>query len=148
MLFSLSIEGIKLLQAFEGFCAKPYQCPGGYWTIGYGHVLKKEEEGLYQKGIDKEIAYELLKKDLAQIEESLNRLIGVMLKQNQIDAIGSFTFNVGGGAFQRSQVRSLINREEHDQVPKELLKWVWAGGRKHKGLLYRRQKEGEIYVSI
>ncbi len=147
MTFSLSNEGIKLLQSFEGFCSKPYRCLGGYWTVGYGHVLKREEEDLYEKEINEETAYRLLEKDLYQIEKSLSRLIDVTLRQNQIDALGSFTFNVGSGALQRSCVRRLVNREEHDQVPQELLKWIWAGGRKHKGLLYRRQKEGELYES-
>jgi lysozyme len=41
----------------------------------------------------------------------------------------SFTFNLGAGALQRSTLRRKVNREEHADVPAELSKWVWAGGK-------------------
>jgi lysozyme len=30
-------------------------------------------------------------------------------------------------------------------VPAEFLKWVWAGGRKLKGLVLRREAEASLY---
>ena len=58
----------------------------------------------------------------------------------------SFTFNLGSGALQRSTLRRKVNREEHADVPAELMKWVWAGGRKLKGLVKRRAAEINIYI--
>ena len=40
-----------------------------------------------------------------------------------------------------------VNREEHADVPVELMKWVWAGGRKLKGLLKRRRAEVLLYAT-
>jgi len=37
------------------------------------------------------------------------------------------------------------NREEHGDAPAELMKWVWADGRKLKGLVKRRKAEALLY---
>ena len=76
------------------------------------------------------------------------RLITAPLSNGQFDALVSFTFNLGAGALQRSTLRRKVNREEHADVPAELMKWVWAGGRKLKGLVKRRQAEASLYQSI
>ena len=60
-------------------------------------------------------------------------------------ALGSFAFNLGAGALQRSTLRRKVNREEHDAVPVEFRRWVWAGGRNLKGLIRRREAEAELY---
>ena len=75
------------------------------------------------------------------------RLIQVPLEDGQFDAICSFTFNLGAGALQRSTLRRKANREEHGAVPREFRRWVWAGGRKLKGLIRRREAEAELYAS-
>ena len=33
-----SHKGIDLIKEFEGLRLKAYKCPGGVWTIGYGHT--------------------------------------------------------------------------------------------------------------
>ena len=49
-----------------------------------------------------------------------------------LGALRSFTFNLSASALQRSTLRRKVNRGEHDAVPAELRRWVWAGGRKLK----------------
>ncbi|WP_220473985.1 lysozyme [Klebsiella pneumoniae] len=63
------------------------------------------------------------------------------------DALVSFTFNLGAGALQRSTLRRKVNRGEHQAVPADLMKWVWAAGKRLPGLIRRRQAEGDAYVS-
>lgn len=41
--------------------------------------------------------------------------------------------------------RYSFNCEEHADVLAELMKWVWAGGRKLKGLVKRRRAEAFLY---
>ena len=67
------------------------------------------------------------------------------LSPEQFDALVSFTFNLGGGALQRSRLRALVNREEHDEVLDEFPRWVWAGGRVLRGLVRRRLREARLY---
>ena len=59
----------------------------------------------------------------------------------------SFAFNLGAAALQRSTLRRKVNREEHDAVPRKFRRWVWAGGRRLKGLVRRREAETELYAS-
>ena len=74
------------------------------------------------------------------------RLIKIPLTDNQFAALVSFTFNLGGGALQRSTLRQKVNRKEHGEVPAEFMKWVRAGGRKLPGLIKRRAAEAALYV--
>jgi lysozyme len=97
--------------------------------------------------VDEDEALELLRSDVGKAERAVLRLIAVPLTQGQFDALVSFTFNLGSGALQRSTLRRKVNREEHDDVPAELMKWVWAGGRKLKGLANRRRLESKYYRS-
>lgn len=138
--------GLSLIQRFEGFSATPYLCPAGWWTIGYGHVIREAEQGRLTQ-VDKATALKLLEQDVRIAEQAIAKLICVPLSQNQFDALVSFTFNLGPGALQRSTLRRIINRGEHEQVPAELLRWVWAGGRKLAGLARRRAAEGALYIS-
>ena len=136
-------NGIDLIKRFEGFSRTVYFCPAGYPTIGYGHVVKDDEN--FSAGIDEIQAEELLRQDAQIAERAVLRLINVPLTDGQFDALVSFTYNLGGGALQRSTLRRKINREEHEEVPKELMRWVWAGGRKLKGLVRRRAAEADLY---
>ena len=138
-------NGIDLIKRFEGFSGKVYICPAGYPTIGYGHVVKPHED--FSTGIDEARAEELLRQDAVIAERAVLRLIGVPLTDGQFDALVSFTYNLGGGALQRSTLRRKINREEHAEVPEQFMRWVWAGGRKLKGLVRRREAEAIIYSS-
>jgi lysozyme len=133
-------QGIDLIKRFEGFSATPYWCPGGYQTIGYGHVIRPEES-LSKKEITTKEAERLLKQDVVVAERAVRRFISIPLTKGQFDALVSFTFNLGSGALQRSTLRRRVNEAAHEEVPKELKKWVWAGGKRLKGLIKRRNAE-------
>ena len=138
-------EGLNLIKRFEGFSDTVYICPAGYPTIGYGHVVLAHEQDQFATGITQAEATELLRKDVRIAERAVLRLISVPLTDGQFDALVSFTFNLGAGALQRSTLRRKVNRVEHESVPAELLKWVWAAGKKNLGLTNRRKLEGQHY---
>ena len=96
-------------------------------------------------GISEEQADALLREDVGVAEEAVSRHILVALTDNQFDALVSFTFNVGSGALGRSTLKVRLNQGRYDEVPAELMKWVWAGGRKLPGLIRRRQAEAALY---
>lgn len=137
-------RGLDLVKSFEGFQPNPYLCPGGYQTIGYGHVIRGE---IYPNGILEADAQALLVADLAIAERAVLRLIPAPLTDGQFDALVSFTFNLGAGTLQRSTLRSKVNREEHEDVPEEFLRWVRAGGQVLRGLVRRRIAEAVLYRS-
>ncbi len=142
----LTDDGLALIKRFEGFAPEIYICPGGWPTVGYGHVVRDHERDQFVDGIDETTAEGLLRRDVETAERAVLRLIRVPLEDGRFDALCSFAFNLGAGALQRSTLRRKVNREEHASVPAEFRRWVWAGGRKLKGLVRRREAEVVIYA--
>lgn len=70
----------------------------------------------------------------------------VILLQNQYDAIVFLVFNIGLGAYQRSTLRSKVNRGEYELVASEFRKWVYIGAQRSKGLMKRRNVEANMYM--
>jgi lysozyme len=140
----VSNVGVNLIKHFEGFRANKYVCQAGYDTIGYGHKLKKGEDFDI---IDIMEAERILNLDLIDVCRGVNRLTHVSLRQNQYDAVVSFVFNLGLGAYQRSTLRTKINREEHDLAMQEFNRWIYIGVRKSVGLIKRRKAESLLYNS-
>lgn len=135
-------DGIDLIKRFEGFSSTVYICPAGYPTIGYGHLIRSSES---LTEITETEAEELLRRDVESAERAVLRLVNVPLTDGQFDALVSFTFNLGSGAFQRSTLRRKVNRQAHTEVPDQLMRWVWAGGRILNGLYVRRKQESLLY---
>ena len=142
----LTDDGLVLIKRFEGFAPEVYVCPGGWPTIGYGHVVRDHERERFADGIDEAAAEALLRRDVETAERAVLRLIRVPLDDGRFDALASFAFNLCAGALQRSTLRRKVNREEHGAVPGEFRRWVWAGGRKLKGLIRRREVEAALYA--
>ena len=113
----------------------------------YGHLLRPGEDEIFKNGISPEAGEALLIKDVLLAEQAVCRLIKVPLTDSQFDALVSFTFNLGSGALQRSTLRRKVNHEEHEEVPEQFLRWVWAGGRKLRGLIRRREEESLLYIT-
>ena len=141
---NISQTGLALIKHFEGYFPKPYLCPAGVKTIGYGHVIWPGETYTH---LTESQATQLLLKDLYQAERAVKRLIKTALTQGQFDALVSFTFNLGSGSLQRSTLRRKINRGDHKDAPAEFLKWSKCHGRVLRGLLRRRQAEARLYCA-
>lgn len=146
----LSDKGAAFIGRFEGFSAKLYNDPAGHCTIGYGHLVHRgncdgSEPAEFRKGITKKRARELLKEDAAAAAAAIDARVTVKLKQHQFDALVSFVFNVGTGAFASSTLLKKLNAREYDAVPSELNRWVKAGGQTLPGLVTRRKAEGALF---
>ena len=139
----ISSVGLHLVEVSEGFRPAKYKDVAGYWTIGYGHYIKPWEK---LEVVTEQEAQVILEADLNDAESSVLRLIRVPLQDGQFDALVDFTFNLGGGALQRSTLRSCLNRGEYSDAANELPKWCMAGGRKWKALFDRRVKERNLFL--
>ena len=138
-----SPKGISLIKEFEGLRLKAYKCPGGVWTIGYGHTAGVKPGML----ISKAQAEEYLKADLIAFERYLNGL-GLALNQNQFDALISFIYNVGTGNFSNSTLLRKVRANPQDNsIMDEFLRWVYSKGRVLPGLQRRRLAEMKLYFS-
>ena len=138
-----SPKGIALIKEFEGLRLKAYKCPGGVWTIGYGHTAGVKP-GMV---ISEAQAEEYLKADLIAFERYLNGL-GLALNQNQFDALVSFIYNVGTGNFSSSTLlRKIRVNPQANSIMDEFLRWVYSKGRVLPGLQRRRLDEMKLYFS-
>ena len=140
----ISTNLINFIKKFEGYSSHAYICLAGKKTIGYGHVLKEKEN---IETISEEKAEELLYDDINKASCSVIRNISAKLTQGQFVALTSFTFNLGAASLQRSTLRQKVNRNEHSQVPSELMRWVYSCGKVIPGLVRRREEESNIYMS-
>ena len=92
----ISTKGLGLIKEFEGCELTAYICPAGVLTIGYGSTGTAVSSGMT---ITEAAAEALLLKDLVRFEKAVNELVKVTLSQGAYDALVSFTFNCGEGAF-------------------------------------------------
>jgi lysozyme len=72
----------------------------------------------------------------------------VPLRQNQFDALVSFSYNVGLPAFRSSTLLKKLNRDDYDGAAIEFHKWVKSGGKVLKGLVRRRASEALLFQGI
>lgn len=147
----LSDAGARFIGSFEGFSATLYDDPARHCTIGYGHLVHKgacngSEPAEFRKGITHKRAAELLRADAAVAIAEIRRRVTVPLTQTRFDALVSFVYNVGTGAFARSTLLKKLNARDFAAVPDELQKWVRAGGKTLPGLVRRRRAEGKLFA--
>ena len=88
----------------------------------------------------------LLRREVRHAERQVARLLKVSVTENQFSALASFTFNVGGGAFQSSTLKRKLNRGEIESAAKEFHRWKYAGGRVLLGLVKRRRAECALFL--
>ncbi len=134
-----------LCRPFEGLRLKPYICPAGYPTIGYGTVYKPDgtKVTMDDPPITKETAEEWL------VHELRNNYVAGVLKASPhlaahpkvLGALGDFAYNLGVPRYRASTLRRKIAEKDWDGAKDELMKWTRGGGRVLPGLLRRRQAE-------
>jgi lysozyme len=118
----------------------PYICPAGILTIGRGHTGADVVEGLIWSV---EQAEDALQQDMAVAHAQALALCPSLATASpgRRAAIADFVFNLGGGRLRASTLRRKINDGAWGDVPAELRKWVWGGGRRLPGLVHRREAE-------
>ena len=157
MAMTMSDHGKRLLAQWEGFERNVYLDVAGLPTIGVGHLLTKDELSSeriviggdaidYTLGLTDQQVYDLLGQDLERFERVVNDSVEPDLAQNQFDALVSFAFNVGGGAFRQSTLLKRLNARDFADVPSQLRRWIRSGGRIVQGLVNRRENEIKLWL--
>lgn len=137
-----SPEGIALIKSFESLRLEAYQDSADVWTIGWGHT-KTAREG---QTISEVQAEALFQQDLKEHEAFVDRYVKSAITQSQYDALSSFTFNLGGGALQKSTLLKKVNANPNDPfIATEFQKWIFGGGVSLPGLIRRRKAESDLY---
>ena len=149
MTMKTSPQGLAIIKKFEGFRAKPYRCPAGVATIGYGSTYYAD--GRPVKMTDAPIteaqAQELLQATLAKYEACVSGAVKMPINQNQFDALVSFTYNVGCSAFRNSTLLRQFNQGYTPQAAEQFARWNRGGGKVLPGLVARRAAERALFES-
>jgi lysozyme len=140
----LSENGLALIRTFEGYSPFVYKDSAGLDTIGYGHLIVKGEK--FDQPLLPEAANKLLAKDAMFAVNGVNKYTKVKLKQNQMDSLVSFTFNLGVGTYSRSSIVKKVNANLHKEVPDRIMLYNKAGGKVIQGLVNRRKAEAALYI--
>lgn len=140
----ISNDGLQFIMRCEGTVLHPYKDVVGVLTIGCGHVIKAGESFT---DITIEQAMQLLRSDVAVTELAINRLVTMPLTQNMYDALCSFVFNVGTGAFRTSTLLKMLNAGNPTGAANEFLRWVYGGGHILQGLVNRRAAERTLFMT-
>lgn len=136
-----------LCRRFEGLYLRPYLCPAGVPTIGYGATFYEDGRRVLMTdpAITRERANQLLRWHLSRrfMPQVIALCPGAETPQ-QIAALTDFAFNLGVGALKTSTLRRRVNAGQWDDVPVQLLRWNKAGGKVLRGLTRRRQAEIDL----
>ena len=144
----------ELCRHFEGFSSKPYICPAGYPTIGYGTVFKPDGSKVTMQDapISKEVAEEWLLHELRN-----NYMAGVLrasplliTEPKALAAMTDFAYNLGVGRYRGSTLRRKINAQDWDGAREQLMRWVngtvQGVFRPLPGLVRRRKAEIALFM--
>jgi lysozyme len=156
----ISEKALTLIKHHEGVRIKPYRCPALLWTVCVGHVIEpahakvpfEERNNLpIPEGWDRVFTMgevdAILAQDLKRFERGvLQYCPSAGARQGWLDALVSFSFNVGLGTLQRSTLRQKHNRGDYKGAADEFLKYTKANGIVLKGLVNRRNDERAIYL--
>jgi lysozyme len=137
----------QLCRRFEGLRLRPYLCPAGVPTIGYGNTryLDGRAVQLTDPAIDATTANVMLLASLrgTYLPAVLQLCPGVD-DARRLAALLDFTYNLGAGNLRASTLRRKVNVGDWASVPAELRKWVRGGGRVLPGLVARREAEAAL----
>lgn len=137
-----SLQGIELIKRHESCALKAYQDTGGVWTIGWGHTGPDVYAGLTWSQAK---ADSTLVRDLANAENCIHSHVFVPLTQGEFDALVSFIFNVGCGAFRDSTMLRLLNDSDYDGAAGQFRRWNHDNGKELAELTRRREEERQLF---
>lgn len=101
---AINERGLNVIRKSEGLRLNSYFL-AGQWLIGYGHA-STAKKGMT---ITVDHADLLLMSDVRRAEEGVRRLVKVRLNENEFSALVSLAYNMGVGAFAKTEVLRRLN---------------------------------------
>ena len=135
----------SLCKQYEGFRSKPYLCPAGVATIGYGSTYYSDgrKVTLQDPPMDEPAASALLMYELQHtyLPGTLRNCPILATNERRLNAVVDFCYNLGIGRLQTSTLKRKINAQDWEGAKEELKKWNKGGGKVLAGLDKRRKSE-------
>lgn len=123
----------------EGYVPAPYLDPVGLTTYCVGHLALKGE--VVKSKYSEQECMDIFASDWKKHLKELDSVVKVPYKSEwERQALNDFTFNNGIGNVKSSTLLKLLNRGKHVEACEQLVRWVYAKGKKLRGLVIRRDK--------
>ena len=139
----------SLCRQFEGYKARPYLCPAGIPTIGYGSTYYADgrKVTLQDPPMDEPTARALLMVELEHtyLPGVLRHCPILAADERKCNAIVDFAYNLGVGRLQTSTLKRKINAQDWDGAKEQLMLWTKGGGKVLPGLVKRRTAECALF---
>ena len=138
----------SLCKQYEGFRSKPYLCPAGVATIGYGSTYYADgrKVTLQDPPMDEPAASALLMYELQHtyLPGALRNCPILATDERRLNAVVDFCYNLGIGRLQTSTLKRKINEQDWEAAKEQLLLWNKGGGKVLAGLDKRRKAEAML----
>lgn len=140
----LGAAGEALIKSFETLRLAAYQDQGGIWTCGWGHTGPDVTAGTT---CTPEQAQTWFQADTGHAASVCSAVVPLSATQNQFDAVVSFAYNVGVGAFLHSTLRDRLNALDFAGAAAQFPLWDHVNGTVSDGLYRRRMAEQTLFLS-
>lgn len=130
---------LAAVMAFEGFRQSAYLDPVGIPTICYGETAGVRMGQTRTEAECADLLAGRLGDSLAMLEADLPDA-----HPRTLAALASFVYNVGENAYRGSTLRRYARAGDMMAACGQLDRWVYAGGKKLRGLVIRREKERQL----
>lgn len=145
---------LTIIKKYESFSTKPYVCPAGVWTIGYGTTKYPNGEPVrntdYWVSATKAEEYlkdEVNKTILPRLQKSVPHWFA--MNSNQQAALISFAYNLGAGFMEADNgfetIQRCLRNKEWNKMRDAFMLYVKGGGKTLPGLVKRRQEEADFW---
>lgn len=140
---------IYYIKGIEGFAPNIYKDSVGVTTLGYGMTgseLNGVSTPMSEESATKHLANNLNNSYYSKVLSILKSKGVTNFKQREVDAFTSFAYNLGVGAFAKSELLAkYVKGERGESIHKEFKEYVHAGGKVSNGLVRRREEEWKIF---
>jgi len=133
-----------------GHAERPYRCPAGHMTIGWGHKILKGED--FSLPMSRRYADDLLLQDIERVAAGpLRRELTREPTQDQWDALLCLVFNSGRVRNDDGSLIRIIRYFNEGLIAaafNEFGRWIHGNGQVLQGLVNRRRTEARVFNGL
>jgi len=140
---SLDVVGARFIKSWEQCRLAAYRDSAGVWTIGWGHT-----RAVYGGDVcTQEQADAWFDQDVSEAVAAVRKSVVEPISQGMFNALVSFAYNCGVGAFERSTLLRHVNVGWWQMVAQDFRGWSYVGKVWSSGLARRRMAEAEMFMA-
>jgi GH24 family phage-related lysozyme (muramidase) len=141
-IYNTNHVAVQIIKEEETLQLRAYEL-GGYWQIGYGHLMLEGEKD----EITEQEAEAFLRADLVWCEGAIERYVTVPVSLNEFSAMVAFCYNVGSGKTRGSSIVKRINIDDRLGAANAFLLWNRMNGVVMQALAKRRARERTLFLT-